>query len=465
MGKVVLERGKYPELDKVGKVADTLGVSCYVVGGFVRDLLRHESNDDFDFVVEGSGIELARKVADMYGGKLSVYESYGTASVNIDGCELEFVGCRKEFYHRESRNPIVEEGTLIDDLSRRDFTINAMAVCVNNDRYGELIDEFDGENDLNDRIIRCVGDPNERFNEDPLRILRGVRFAGKICGTIDVETLEAMRSNAKRFDIIVPERRMTELSKMITGPFPGISFQYFYDLDLEKYVLPPIKHKTGGTTPFKDHRTKDKADFFHHYGKNGLPLEAAGWQALFFNVLPYEYAAKEMRLSNKLVSEMKALDALYSLYDIVYCNAPGTDGFGRMWRYVLNHVYSELPGYDMSSLLALSQGAFDTFTQAPYGRVKGDVVKHNELSTLLCKLDNPVWRENHGVVLHTDGDEVMRVLGIAPGPLVKKVLNWVMQGLLDGTMPDDPKAVAMYLEYVAKPFYESHKESLDNWKL
>ena len=464
MAKIVLKKGQFKEIEDVGKVADNIGVSCYVVGGFVRDLLMGKENDDFDFVVEGSGIELATKVSEVYGGKLSVYESYGTASVNVFDRKLEFVGCRKEFYHRESRKPIVEDGTLLDDLSRRDFTINAMAVCVNDNRYGELIDMFGGEEDLNKRIVRCVGDANERFDEDPLRILRGIRMAGKIFGSIDKATLDAMHSKASRFKIITMERRKEELSKMIKGPNPGICFQYFYDLGLECFVLPPITYGYPNLGPAKEYDKEGKVNFFMSF-PDGVPIESAGWLTLFYNTIPHRQASKKMKLSNKMSDEIFSLDILYALYEVLYENLPGTDYFCKMWRRVLNHVYKELPDYDLSTMLELFKYSFKYFLHSPLVKVNFNDERHDDLVNMLCELDNPTWRAKHGVVLHVNGDDVMRIFGIKPGPAVMKILELVEHEILNGRIPDSPSAVKMYLQYVAKPYFESHDYSVDGLKI
>lgn len=166
----------------VGATADSLGRECYVVGGYVRDLIIGRSSKDIDFVTVGSGIELAEAVAAAIGPKthIAVYRTYGTAQVHDRDLELEFVGARKESYRRDSRNPIVEDGTLTDDLSRRDFTINAMAVSVNGDSFGELIDMFGGMEDIERRIIRTPLDPDITFSDDPLRMMRAIRFATQL---------------------------------------------------------------------------------------------------------------------------------------------------------------------------------------------------------------------------------------------------------------------------------------------
>ncbi|MDE6309129.1 MAG: tRNA nucleotidyltransferase, partial [Muribaculaceae bacterium] len=192
----------------VGEVADKLGLECYVVGGYVRDLLLHRHSKDIDFVTVGSGIELAERLCKELGrgARVNIFRTYGTAQVKWHDTELEFVGARKESYQRESRNPIVEDGTLDDDLSRRDFTINAMAIRVNADHFDELVDKFNGLEDLNNGLIRTPLDPDITFSDDPLRMMRAIRFATQLQFTIVPETLQAITRNAHRIDIITRER-------------------------------------------------------------------------------------------------------------------------------------------------------------------------------------------------------------------------------------------------------------------
>ena len=207
----------------VGSTADELHRECYVVGGYVRDIFLERPSNDIDFVTVGSGIDVARAVAKRLGKRahLAVFRTYGTAQVKTRQWELEFVGARRESYHRESRNPIVEDGTLDDDQKRRDFTINAMAICLNKDRYGELLDPFDGIGDMERRIIRTPLDPDITFSDDPLRMMRAVRFATQLGFEIYPETFEAIRRNAKRIHIITRERIAEELMKIMRSPQPS----------------------------------------------------------------------------------------------------------------------------------------------------------------------------------------------------------------------------------------------------
>ncbi|MBD5180522.1 MAG: CCA tRNA nucleotidyltransferase, partial [Bacteroidales bacterium] len=211
----------------VGSVADGLNRECYVVGGYVRDLFLDRHSKDIDFVTVGNGIEVAEAVTASLGrgAHLAVYKNFGTASIHYRGEEIEFVGARKESYRRDSRKPIVEDGTLDDDLSRRDLTINAMAIAVNNDRFGQLIDKFNGLEDLEAGLIRTPLDPDVTFSDDPLRMMRAIRFATQLQFTIVPETLASIRRNAHRLEIISRERVYDELTKIMNSSRPSIGWR------------------------------------------------------------------------------------------------------------------------------------------------------------------------------------------------------------------------------------------------
>ena len=234
----------------VGDVADELHRECYVVGGYVRDIFLERPSNDMDFVTLGSGIEVAKAVARRIGKRahLAVFRTYGTAQVKTRQWELEFVGARRESYHRESRNPIVEDGTLDDDQKRRDFTINAMAICLNKERYGELLDPFDGIGDLERRIIRTPLDPDITFSDDPLRMMRAVRFATQLGFDIYPETFSAIRRNAKRINIITRERIAEELMKIMTSNQPSRGWMLLDQCGLLPLIFPELAALKGVET-------------------------------------------------------------------------------------------------------------------------------------------------------------------------------------------------------------------------
>lgn len=235
-----------PVFHLVGEAADSLGRECYVVGGYVRDIMLRRPSTDVDFVTVGSGIEVASEVARrLKGSHLSVFRNYGTAQVKRRSVELEFVGARKESYHRESRNPVVEDGTLDDDIARRDFTVNAMALCVNAGRFGELIDRYNGIDDLLRGLIRTPLDPDVTFSDDPLRMMRAIRFATQLGFEIVDETFNAIRRNARRVEIISKERVADELMKIMRSPQPSRGWQLLFRSGLLKIIFPELAALRG----------------------------------------------------------------------------------------------------------------------------------------------------------------------------------------------------------------------------
>ncbi|QUB90477.1 CCA tRNA nucleotidyltransferase [Prevotella denticola] len=226
----------------ISGAADKLGLECYVVGGYVRDLFLKRPSNDIDVVVVGSGIQVASELKSVLGKKahLSVFRNFGTAQVKYKDTEVEFVGARKESYSHDSRKPVVEDGTLEDDQNRRDFTINALAVCLNRERFGELVDPFGGVDDLWDGIIRTPLDPDVTFSDDPLRMMRCVRFATQLNFLIEDETFEALERNADRIRIVSGERIEEELNKIMMTLTPSKGFVDLYRCGLLQLILPEL---------------------------------------------------------------------------------------------------------------------------------------------------------------------------------------------------------------------------------
>ncbi|MDR2775642.1 MAG: CCA tRNA nucleotidyltransferase [Tannerella sp.] len=231
-----------PIFHLISEAADKLGLESYVVGGYVRDLILHRPSKDIDIVTVGSGIELARRVASKLGGKttLSVFKNFGTAQVKNRDWEIEFVGARRESYSRDSRKPIVEDGTIEDDRNRRDFTINAMAICLNKARYGELTDPFDGLDDVENLRIATPLDPDVTFGDDPLRMMRAIRFASQLGFFIDPDTFDAIERNKQRIEIISKERIVDELNKIIMSPRPSVGFYLLERSGLLEIIFPEL---------------------------------------------------------------------------------------------------------------------------------------------------------------------------------------------------------------------------------
>ena len=252
----------HPVFNVVRDVAERLKVQAYVVGGYTRDILLQRSSKDIDFVCVGSGIRLAEQVAVSLGPKVNVavFKNFGTAQIRFDDLDLEFVGARKESYRNDSRKPIVEDGTLEDDQRRRDFTINAMAICLNRKNFGELIDPFDGQGDLKRKIIRTPLNPADTFSDDPLRMMRAIRFASQLGFDIEADTFQAITDQAARLKIVSQERITDELNKIILSPTPSYGFKLLFHSGLLNQFFPELVALHGveyvGNRAHKD-------NFFH----------------------------------------------------------------------------------------------------------------------------------------------------------------------------------------------------------
>lgn len=246
----------------ISEAADQLKQETYVIGGFVRDLILNRNSPDIDVVTVGSGIELAEIVAKKLGPNIqvSVFKTFGTAMLKYQSLEVEFVGARKESYNEDSRKPIVENGTLEEDQNRRDFTINALAICLNKDRFGELIDPFGGIQDIKDKIIRTPLEPGITFSDDPLRMMRAIRFATQLGFTIEEKTLEAISLNKNRIHIISKERIGEELNKIILSAKPSVGFRLLDQTGLLELIFPEL-HRMKGREVVKGVGHKD--NFYH----------------------------------------------------------------------------------------------------------------------------------------------------------------------------------------------------------
>ncbi len=238
----------HPIFKLIGEASDELGLDAYVIGGFVRDyFLKRNTPKDIDIVAIGSGIALAKKVASKLKGKpeISIFKNFGTAMIKHKDLELEFVGARKESYNRDSRKPIVEDGTLEDDQNRRDFTINAMALALNKSNFGKLLDPFDGLTDLDRQIIRTPLEPGITYSDDPLRMMRAIRFATQLRFTIELKSLQAITENKDRIKIVSKERIVDELHKILMSPKPSVGFKLMHQTGLLSLILPELTALQG----------------------------------------------------------------------------------------------------------------------------------------------------------------------------------------------------------------------------
>jgi putative nucleotidyltransferase with HDIG domain len=248
-------------LFQIGKITDEHNIRAYVVGGYIRDKLYGKEVKDIDIVVIGRGVDFAQLVANSFNNSTIItYPKFGTALVQIGEYKIEFVGARKESYRKDSRKPMVEDGTLDDDLLRRDFTINTIAASINKDEFGKIIDIFNGIDDLNKRVIRTPRDPKITFDDDPLRIMRAMRFASQYSFTVQSDVLEAAQEMAERLEIVSAERVSDEFLKIMSSPKPSIGLRLMQDTGVMKIVLPEVAN-LAGVDQIQEYHHKD---VFHH---------------------------------------------------------------------------------------------------------------------------------------------------------------------------------------------------------
>lgn len=450
----------------VGKCADRLDRECYVVGGYVRDLILGRSSKDIDFVTIGSGIELAEEVAKAIGPKthIAVYRTYGTAQVHDGSLELEFVGARKESYNRNSRNPIVEDGSLDDDLSRRDFTINAMAISVNERHFGELIDKFNGLEDLERKIIRTPLDPDITFSDDPLRMMRAIRFATQLQFKIHHSTLRAISRNAYRIEIIVAERIKEELLKIMRSPKPSIGWELLSQTGLLKLILPELE-ALKGVEIMNGRGHKD--NFYHTL--TVLDSVAARtdnewlrWAALLHDIAKpvtkrfdtengwtfhnHNFVGAKMvpkifsRLKLPLGAEMKYVQKLVELHmrPIALVDEEITDSAVRR---LMNYAED-----DLADLMLLARADITSKNEAKKQRFLDNFDIVEEKFADIKAKDAERNRKNP-----VDGNEIMHIFGLHQSPLVGYFTKNLKQAIKDCEIEDTREgAIAYLLDLAAK---------------
>lgn len=452
---------KDPIFRIVGETADEMGREAYVVGGYVRDLLLDLPSKDIDFVTVGPGIELAKNVAARLGGKasLATFANYGTAQVKTPGLELEFVGARKESYSRNSRNPIVEDGTLDDDLRRRDFTINAMAVCLNRDRFGELVDMFNGVDDLRQGIIRTPLDPQTTFSDDPLRMLRAIRFATKLGFRILPATFEAIRENASRMEIITRERINDELSKIIRSPRPSVGFKLLDKAGLLPFVLPdllPLKgvesregrgHKDNflHTLQVLDNvalKSDDEwlrwAALFHDIAKPACKRwdEKIGWTFHSHNIvgermIPKIFRRMKLPCNDKMKFVAKMVGMHMRPQNVA--DEGVTDSGVR--RLITD------AGEDIEALMTLCEADITSKIPEKVKRqLEGFAALRKRMEEVQAKDDYRNWKNP------ISGNEIMERLGIPPGPAIADIKEAVKEAILEGEIANDHDAAWAFVE-------------------
>ena len=469
-----------PEIEKpilhlVGEEADRIGLECYVIGGWVRDLFLHRESTDIDVVVVGSGILLAEAVAKRLGkgAHLSVFKTYGTAQVKKKDLELEFVGARRESYQRDSRNPIVEDGTLEEDQNRRDFTINAMAICLNKERYGELLDPFDGIGDLERCIIRTPLNPDITFSDDPLRMMRAIRFATQLGFNLDEETFDAIERNRERINIITKERIAEELHKIMLSRRPSEGWILLDKTGLLPLIFPELAALKG--VEVKDGR--GHKDVFYHTLKvldNVAQLQSTDrcadraqstdidtilwlrWAALLHDIgkpkskawdpkagwtfrnhnyigakmVPKIFAKMKFPLNEKMEYVKKMVDLhmrpINLIEDIV------TDSAVRRLLFEA--------GNDIDDLMLLCDADITSRNEEKKARF------HRNYQLVREKMVELEERDRiRNFQPPVNGDEIMQMFGLEPCSLVGELKAAVKDAILDGIIPNERDAAIQYI--------------------
>mgnify|MGYP001026243381 FL=1 len=437
---------------EIGNAADSLGMECYVVGGYVRDLFLERPSNDIDVVVVGSGIQVADALKKRLGRKahISVFRNFGTAQVKYKDIEVEFVGARRESYSHDSRKPVVEDGTLEDDQNRRDFTVNAMAICLNASRFGELVDPFDGLADLEDGILRTPLDPDITFSDDPLRMLRCVRFSAQLKFLIDEETFEALGRNASRISIVSGERISDELNKIMMTEAPSRGLMELHRCGLMELILPELAaldivetrcgkaHKNNfyHTLEVVDNASRRGAGLWlrwaallHDVGKTKCKRwdPVAGWT--FHN---HNYVGAKMvpqifrRLKLPMDAKMKYVQKLVDLHmrPIVIADDVVTDSAVRR---LMNDA-----GDDIDDLMTLCEADITSRNSVRKQRFLDNFRIVREKLTDLKERDYKRLLQPC-----IDGNEIMEMFNLRPCPQVGVLKQTLKDAVLDNRVPNE----------------------------
>lgn len=471
------EQLQNPVFKTLSELADKNDFEVFVIGGFVRDLIMERNfKNDIDILVIGSGIAFAELVAEHLNTKVSVFKNFGTAMIRYEDLDIEFVGARKESYRSDSRKPIVEDGTLSDDQLRRDFTINAMALSLNEKSYGELLDPFDGLKDIREKCIRTPLNPAETFSDDPLRMMRAIRFACQLQFDIDPLALEAITKNKDRIKIVSKERILDELQKIVAADKPSVGFGHLFDTGLLKLIFPAMANLYGvDTINGKSHKdnfyhTLEVLDnvavqsddiwlrwaaIMHDIAKPATKRfdEVQGWtfhghEDRGAKMVPRLFAELKLPLNEKMKFVQKLV--LLHLRPIVLAQDIVTDSAVRRLLFEA--------GQDIESLMILCDA--DVTTKNKYKRKK----YRENFENVKQKLKDVEERDQiRNWQPPIDGEDIMRFFDIKPGRKVGLIKNAVRDAILDGEIKNDKdEAFRFMIETARSMGLETPKPSENN---